>query len=145
MTNSILLRATNVNKSYAGVHALRNASLEVRAGEVHALVGENGAGKSTLIKIISGATAPDSGGITYDGEPVTIASTVDAIALGIATVYQEPQLFGELTVAENVFMGRELVTRGRVDWAAQNERVVDRLETLGLPAKLATATVGSLS
>jgi rhamnose transport system ATP-binding protein len=139
------LTLTGVVKSYGAVKAIRHADFEVRAGEVHALVGENGAGKSTLIKIISGATAPDSGSVTYDGEPVTIASTVDAIALGIATVYQEPQLFGELTVAENVFMGREMVTRGRVDWAAQNERVVDLLETLGLPAKLATATVGSLS
>lgn len=75
---------------------------------------------------------------------MSITSTVDAIALGIATVYQEPQLFGELTVAENVFMGRELVNRRRVDWAAQNERVVGLLEALGLPAKLATATVGTL-
>src|ERR1700712_3486759 len=139
------LTLTGVVKSYGAVKAIRHADFEVRAGEVHALVGENGAGKSTLIKIISGATGPDSGNVSYDGEPVTIASTVDAIGLGIATVYQEPQLFGELTVAENVFMGREMVTRGRVDWAAQNERVVDLLETLGLPAKLATATVGSLS
>ena len=139
------LTLTGVVKSYGAVRAIRHADLELLPGQVHALVGENGAGKSTLIKIVSGATAPDAGTVSYDGEPVSIGSTVDAIALGIATVYQEPQLFGELTVAENVFMGREVVKRGRVDWAAQNERVVDLLGALGLPAKLATATVGSLS
>jgi len=134
-----------VVKSYGAVKAIRHADFEVRAGEIHALVGENGAGKSTLIKIVAGATSPDAGDVTYDGEPVTIASTNDAIALGIATVYQEPQLFSELTVAENVFMGREMVTRGRVDWAAQNEKVVDLLAALGLPAALSTAVVGNLS
>ncbi|WP_237570905.1 sugar ABC transporter ATP-binding protein [Mycolicibacterium lacusdiani] len=131
-------------KSYGAVKAIRHADFEVRSGEVHALVGENGAGKSTLIRIISGATTPDSGTITHDDVPVTISSTVDAIALGIATVYQEPQLFAELTVAENVFMGREIVKGGRVDWAAQNERVAGLLKALDLPAKLTTATVGDL-
>lgn len=81
--------------------------------------------------------------MTYNGEPVTITSTLDAINLGIATVYQEPQLFAELTVAENIFMGREMVTRGRVDWTAQNEAVVTLLESLDLPASLATAVVGT--
>jgi rhamnose transport system ATP-binding protein len=139
------LTLAGVVKSYGAVRAIRHADFEIQPGRVHALVGENGAGKSTLIKIISGATVPDAGTIAYDGAPVSISSTVDAIALGIATVYQEPQLFAELTVAENVFMGREIVTRGRVDWTAQNTRVVGLLEALGLPAKLSTATVGSLS
>ncbi|MDF2825811.1 MAG: sugar transporter ATP-binding protein, partial [Mycobacterium sp.] len=100
------LTLTGVVKSYGAVKAIRHADFELQPGQVHALVGENGAGKSTLIKIISGATAPDAGAVTYDGQPVSITSTVDAIALGIATVYQEPQLFSELTVAENIFMGR---------------------------------------
>lgn len=139
------LTLTGVVKSYGAVKAIRHADFEVQPGQVHALIGENGAGKSTLIKIISGATAPDAGAVTYNGEPVSITSTLDAIALGIATVYQEPQLFSELTVAENIFMGREMVTGGRVDWAAQNERVVSLLAALDLPDKLATATVGSLS
>ena len=140
------LTLTGVVKSYGAVKAIRHADFELQPGQVHALVGENGAGKSTLIKIISGATAPDAG--THQlrrCSRCTITSTVDAIALGIATVYQEPQLFAELTVAENVFMGREIVKRGRVDWAAQNERVVGLLEALDLPAKLTTATVGDLS
>src|SRR6185436_21089540 len=67
MTNQILLRASNIDKSYAGVHALRNASFELRSGEVHALIGENGAGKSTLIKVLTGAVIPDSGEISLDG------------------------------------------------------------------------------
>jgi rhamnose transport system ATP-binding protein len=87
------LSLTGIVKSYAAVKAIRHADFELQPGQVHALVGENGAGKSTLIKIISGAITPDAGNITYDGQPLTIASTVDAIELGIATVYQEPQLF----------------------------------------------------
>ncbi|MET0701295.1 MAG: sugar ABC transporter ATP-binding protein [Mycobacterium sp.] len=144
MPQDTRLTLTGIVKSYAAVKAIRHADFEVQAGQVHALVGENGAGKSTLIKVISGAITPDAGTITYDGEPVTIATTVAAIHLGIATVYQEPQLFAELTVAENIFLGREIVKRGRVDWTAQNERVVALLETLELPAELATVTVGSL-
>ncbi|MDX1888973.1 sugar ABC transporter ATP-binding protein [Mycolicibacterium sp. 050158] len=145
MPEASRLTLAGVAKNYGAVKAIKHADIELQPGQVHALVGENGAGKSTLIKIISGATTPDAGAMSYDGQPVSIASTLDAITLGIATVYQEPQLFAELTVAENVFMGREIVTGGRVDWAVQNERVVGLLEALDLPAKLATATVGSLS
>ncbi|MDV3128004.1 sugar ABC transporter ATP-binding protein [Mycobacterium sp. 21AC1] len=145
MSNDTRLTLSGVAKSYAAVRAIRHADFELQPGSVHALVGENGAGKSTLIKIISGAVTPDTGSITYDGRPVSIASTVDAIELGIATVYQEPQLFAELTVAENIFLGREIVKRRRVDWAAQNERVVGLLDMLGLPEKLATVPVGNLS
>ena len=139
------LALRDVVKSYGAVKAIRHADIEVLPGQIHALVGENGAGKSTLIKIISGATTPDSGTMSYDGRPASVTSTVDAIALGIATVYQEPQLFSELTVAENVFIGREMVRGRRVDWAAQNDRVVKLLEALDLPAELSTAIVGSLS
>lgn len=138
------LTLTGIVKSYAAVKAIRHADFELQPGQVHALVGENGAGKSTLIKVISGAVAPDAGSITYNGAPTTISSTLDAINLGISTVYQEPQLFAELTVAENIFLGREIVKRGRVDWADQNERVVALLKTLDLPEELATVVVGSL-
>ncbi|MGY1693132.1 sugar ABC transporter ATP-binding protein [Geodermatophilus sp. SYSU D01105] len=139
------LSVTGVSKRYGAVRAIRNADMTVRAGRVHALVGENGAGKSTLIKILSGAATADSGRITFEGRPVTISSTADAIALGIATVYQEPQLFPDLTVAENVFTGREITRRGRVDWTAQNARVVELLELIGLPARYATVPVSELS
>jgi ABC-type sugar transport system ATPase subunit len=144
-TGTERLAVTGVSKRYGAVRAIRNADMTVRAGSVHALVGENGAGKSTLIKILSGAATADTGRITFDGEPVTISGTADAIALGIATVYQEPQLFPDLTVAENVFTGREITRRGRVDWAAQNDRVVELLELIGLPARYATVPVSELS
>ena len=86
-----------------------------------------------------------TGTIAFEGAPVTIASTGDAIALGIATVYQEPQLFPELTVSENIFTGREIRRGGRVAWAEQNAKVVELLELLGLPARYATVPVGELS
>jgi rhamnose transport system ATP-binding protein len=139
------LRLAGVAKRFGAVHAIRQADMTVRAGRVHALVGENGAGKSTMIKIVSGAERADAGTVEFDGVPVTIGSTTDAMALGIATVYQEPQLFDELTVAENIFLGRELRKRGRVDWAAQNAHVVELLTMLGLPTRYATVPVGALS
>src|SRR3954452_13381076 len=142
---AVRLTVRGVAKRFGAVRAIRNADLSVDVGEVHALVGENGAGKSTLIKVLSGAESADTGKITFEGRPVTIATTADAIALGIATVYQEPQLFPDLTVAENVFTGREITRRGRVDWAAQNAKVVELLELIGLPARYATVPVSELS
>jgi rhamnose transport system ATP-binding protein len=107
MTNRLLLRAENVSKSYDGVHALQHVDFELRAGEIHALVGENGAGKSTLIKIITGAVTPDSGKIELDGNAITNNSPRLAKALGIAAIYQQPALFPDLTVAENIAFGLE--------------------------------------
>src|SRR5829696_7804736 len=95
-----LLTAENITKSYAGVHALRDASLELRAGEVHALVGENGAGKSTLIKVLTGAVITDSGEVSLDGTKIIENSPSISKSHGIAAIYQQPALFPELTVAE---------------------------------------------
>jgi rhamnose transport system ATP-binding protein len=139
-----LLELRGVQKRYGGVRALRGVDFEVRAGEVHALVGENGAGKSTLIKIVSGAEVADSGTVEVDGEPLTGGSTQAAMAAGIATVYQEPHLFGELTVAENVFLGRELRRQGRVDWAAQRARVGRLLDQIGLDPGIGDVRVADL-
>jgi rhamnose transport system ATP-binding protein len=139
------LEMTDVAKRYGAVRAIKHADLRVESGQVLALVGENGAGKSTLIKILSGAVVADSGTITYEGRTVSISSTSDAMALGIATVYQEPQLFDDLSVSENIFLGREIRRRGRIDWAAQNSKVVELLALLELPARYATAVVGDLS
>ena len=136
---------TGIAKRFGAVRAIRHGDMAVHAGRVHALVGENGAGKSTMIKILSGVEAADAGSISFEGRPVTIGSTGDAMALGIATVYQEPQLFAELTVAENIFTGREIRRGGRVAWAEQNTRVVELLELLGLPGHYATVPVGTLS
>ena len=143
--NTPRLALRGISKSFGAVRAIRSADITVHAGRVHALVGENGAGKSTLIKIISGVEQADTGTIAFEGAPVQIASTGDAIALGVATVYQEPQLFPELTVSENIFTGREIRRHGRVAWAEQNTKVVELLELLGLPARYATVPVGELS
>lgn len=139
-----LLRLHAIRKSYGGVTVLRGVDFEVRAGEVHALVGENGAGKSTLIKIASGAEPADSGTITVGGRRLSGGSTTAALDAGIATVYQEPQLFGELTVAENVFIGRELRRHGLVDRTAQRARVVELLDRLGLDPAVADTRVADL-
>lgn len=115
-----LLRAERIHKSYDGVRALRNVSFELRAGEVHALVGENGAGKSTLIKIITGATCADSGQIFFQGQLLENHSTRASSALGIAAIYQQPALFPALSVAENIALGLEEPSLwSRVDWKAR--------------------------
>ncbi|GAA1606906.1 sugar ABC transporter ATP-binding protein [Actinoplanes couchii] len=140
------LRLTAISKRFGAVRAIQHADFTVRAGQVHALVGENGAGKSTMIKIVAGAVTADTGEIEFEGQPVKLGSTTAAIDLGIATVYQEPQLFPELTVAENIFLGREIRTPyKKIDWSAQNTRVVELLDLLGLPERYATAEVGTLS
>ena len=100
-----LLAIENVNKHYGGVAALKHAHFSLRAGEVHALMGENGAGKSTLAKIIAGSVTPNSGRILINGQPVTIATPLDAQRLGISMIYQELDLFPHLTVAENIVIG----------------------------------------
>ncbi len=139
------LELRDISKRYGGVRAIRHADLVVEPGTVHAVVGENGAGKSTLIKIVAGAESADTGTMTFEGAPMHLSSTQDALAYGIQTVYQEPQLFAELTVSENIFVGREMVSGGRVNWAAQHERVLELLALLGLPERYATRTVGDLS
>ena len=127
-----LLQATDVAKSYGGVAALRGATLELRAGEVHALVGENGAGKSTLIKILTGAVRPDAGKIVVEGRPVTQHSPRAAKAQGIAAIYQQPALFPDLSVAENLAIGVEPPTGwGRIDWGARRARAAQLLSRVG--------------
>src|SRR5882724_9238234 len=102
-----LLRMTGIEKSFPGVRALASVDLEVGAGEIHACIGENGAGKSTLLKILSGALTPDAGTIEFDGSAVAFAAPKDAQTSGIVTIYQEFSLAPDMTVAENVFIGRE--------------------------------------
>lgn len=143
--SAVRIELSGIRKNYGGVKALRQADLSVRVGEVHALVGENGAGKSTLVKIIAGAERADHGTTRFDGQPVDVASTSDAIALGVQTVYQEPQTFPELSVMENIFMGKELVRGGRIHWSAQADRTRRLLGTVGLPESVATVPVGQLS
>jgi ribose transport system ATP-binding protein len=103
----VVLRLTDVVKTFPGVRALDGVQLEVRAGEVHCLLGQNGAGKSTLIKVLSGAHRPDSGQVEWLGEPVGFANPQAAMKAGIATIYQELDLVEDLSVAENAFLGHE--------------------------------------
>lgn len=128
----MLLRAIDISKSYDGVQALKSAAFELRAGEVHALVGENGAGKTTLIKIISGAVVPDAGTLELNGALIADNSPGHAKSLGITAIYQEPALFPELTVAENIALGleREGFWR-RVDWKKRRARASQLLAEVG--------------
>ena len=92
-----------IAKSYGGVQALADVSFAIRSGTVHALVGENGAGKSTLVKILTGVVQPDAGDVFVDGKPVRVADPLTAHRLGLIAMYQEPTVFPDLTVAENVY------------------------------------------
>jgi len=127
-----LLSVSGITKSFAGVHALKGVSFDLREGEVHALVGENGAGKSTLIKVVTGAHAPDSGSIEIDGRPVHGNSPVLSRKLGVAAIYQQPALFPELSVAENIAMGSEPGGLWRrVRWGGRAARARELLGRIG--------------
>src|SRR5262245_27750846 len=105
-----------ISKAFPGVQALEGVDFDLVAGEIHALVGENGAGKSTLIKVLTGVERPDAGTITFDGRELSVTSPVHAQSLGISTVYQEVNLAPNLTVAENILIGRAPRRFGRIDW-----------------------------
>jgi rhamnose transport system ATP-binding protein len=128
-----LVSVRDLSKTFGGVAALRGASLTLYAGEIHGLVGENGAGKSTLLKTLAGVHRADAGEILLDGEPFEQGSTRRSLEQGIAVIYQEPSLFPHLTLAENVFVGRQLVRRGGdVDWSAMRERSRELFRQLGI-------------
>jgi rhamnose transport system ATP-binding protein len=127
-----LVELRGIAKSYGGVHAVADVNLDIRAGTVHALVGENGAGKSTLVKILTGVVHPDEGNVLIDGEPHRIGDPQSAHRLGIVAMFQEPTVFTDLTVAENVFAGRHRRTRLRtVAWGAMRSEASRILEDLG--------------
>jgi rhamnose transport system ATP-binding protein len=127
-----LLQLTNVTKSFGAVRALKGVSFELKAGEIHALLGENGAGKSTLIKIITGAHRPDSGTIQIDGREVQNLAPASAHQLGVACIYQQPALFPDLTAAENIGMRLETARAlSRVDWKSRFNRATELLQRIG--------------
>src|SRR4051794_18199511 len=127
------LRIEAVSKSFGAVAAVREVSFPLFAGEVHALVGENGAGKSTVVAMLAGIHRPDAGRLVLDGRPLELGSPADALAVGIAVIYQEPTLFPDLSVTENVMLGRQPLRRGRrIDHAAARAEVVALLARLGV-------------
>ncbi len=128
-----IMRAQDITKAYGGTHALRGVDFEIYPGEVTVLLGENGAGKSTLMKILAGVEQPSSGTIYLRGEPVTFASPPQAVAQGVAIIHQELNLCPNLSVSDNMFLGREIVERGGVDFAAQNREARQYLEELQEP------------
>ena len=130
--NDIILKLSHIEKTFPGVHALKDVSLEVRRGEVLALIGENGAGKSTLIKAITGAHAPDSGTIEFDGKEYTRMTPGESVALGIGAIYQEFTLSPSLSVAENVYMGQRVNPGKFVDFKKMNQMTADIIQRLGV-------------
>jgi len=140
-----MLRLEGISKSFPGVRALNGVSFEVRPGEIHGLLGENGAGKSTLIKIVAGAYTPDQGEIFLEDERVRWSSPREANRRGIHVVYQEFVLFPQLSVTDNIFVGRERRTRlGTVDHARMRREAKELLERLGVSID-PSVSVGSLS
>ena len=133
MTAPPLLELRNAFKSFGAVNALTDVRFTLAAGSIHALAGENGAGKSTLVKIIGGLYAPDSGEMLIDGEPTGFRSTAAAKDAGIAVIYQEPTLFPDLSVAENIFAGRQPYTSyGTIDRAKMRRATRELTERLGV-------------
>jgi len=120
----------NISKSFPGVQALDDVSLMLKRGEILCLVGENGAGKSTLMKILTGVDQCDSGKIIFDGQEIAPKSPQQALALGISTVYQEVNLCVNLSVSENILLGREPHKKGRIDWVKMNTIASDTLQRL---------------
>ncbi len=137
------LRMEGISKSFGGVAALREVDFELREGEVHGLVGENGAGKSTMMKIIAGVHTGYTGKMLLDGQQVHFHSARDALHAGIGMVHQELSIVPDLTVAENVYLGKQPTKNGVVDWKAMREGAKRQLEMLGLNVD-PRATMGSL-
>ena len=142
----VILTMKDIDKTFPGVHALDHVNFEVRRGEVHALMGENGAGKSTLMKVLTGIYAKDSGTITYEGKEVSFHNTREAQDAGIVIVHQELNMVGHLTVAQNIYIGREFKKGIRIDDKKMNEEAAKLFERLHIhidPAEtMSSLTVG---
>src|ERR1700712_1899631 len=125
-----ILQLKGASKSFPGVKALEDVSLDVYAGEIHALMGENGAGKSTLLKIIFGAYTADSGEIWLNGHPATLRNPADALAQGVSMVHQEVSLVPQLSAVQNIVLGREKSSAGFINWGAARTEALAALRRL---------------
>lgn len=136
MEGNVVLTMRDISKTFPGVKALQHVDFTLRKGEIHALMGENGAGKSTLIKVLTGVHEFENGEIRLDGKdgPIINKSPQDAQNNGISTVYQEVNLCPNLTVAENLFIGREPRKAGFIDWRTMNKRATELLKSLEIDA-----------
>jgi fructose transport system ATP-binding protein len=149
--STIVMQAKGLVKRYGQVTALDGADFELRAGEILAVIGDNGAGKSSLIKCLSGATIPDAGDIALDGKPIAFKSPIDARLAGIETVYQDLAVAPAMTIAENLFLGRErrrggiLGRLGFIDKKAMLEESVARMNDLKVGIRSMTQAVETLS
>ncbi len=147
----LAVEVSGIKKRYGSIEALRGASLRLYRGQVTALIGDNGAGKSTLVKAISGEVRPDEGRIAFNGELVALAGTGDSRRLGVETIYQDLALAPDLTVAENMFLGREVRVAGLagrlgvLDKRTMQETARQILAELGIKLKSFNAPVRSLS
>ena len=142
----VILTMKGIDKSFPGVHALDHVDLEVRKGEVHALMGENGAGKSTLMKVLTGIYTKDSGTITFEGKEVEFSNPRDAQSHGIVIVHQELNMMNHLTVAQNIFIGREIMNGKLINDAKMNEEAAKLFKQLNIDIdpteKMGNLTVG---
>ncbi len=141
----VILEMKGIHKYFPGVHALNNCHFELCAGEVHALIGENGAGKSTLMKILSGVYTKDEGLILLDGKEVTIEDTLKAQSYGISIIHQEINLMQDLTIAENIFIGREPMRGFSINKKEQNRMTEELLKSLHLTDMKADTRVRQLT
>lgn len=129
---SVLLKMEHISKSFGTVRALSDVQFQLNSGEIHALLGENGAGKTTLIKVLTGVEELTEGGIYFNGHEIHPRSPQEAQKTGISTVYQEVNLCPNISVAENLFIGREIIKFGKIDWAATNRKAAELLQRFDL-------------
>ena len=142
----IILKMNGIDKSFPGVHALDHVNLEIRKGEVLALMGENGAGKSTLMKVLTGIYKKDEGSIVYEGKEVEFTNPKEAQEAGIVIVHQELNMMNHLTVAQNIFIGREMMSGKLINDKKMNEEAKKLFQKLNIDInpseKMGNLTVG---